>query len=124
MTPNLRIFSGNANPRLAQEIADYLDLEVGRAEVRTFSDGEITAELAENVRGMDVFVIQPTCTPATSTLMELLVLLHTIRLSSAKRTTIISGIASTTSTRRDERTRFDASSLTVPTRTTSTEPVY
>ncbi|NRA03100.1 MAG: ribose-phosphate pyrophosphokinase [Myxococcales bacterium] len=89
MTPNLRIFTGNAHPRLAQEIADYLDLELGRAEVKTFSDGEITAKLAENVRGMDAFVIQPTCTPATSNLMELLVLLHTIRLSSAKRTTAV-----------------------------------
>ena len=89
MTPNLRIFTGNANPRLAREIADYLDLEIGRGEVKTFSDGEVTAELGENVRGMDVFVIQPTCAPVTSTLMELLVLLHTIRLSSAKRTTAV-----------------------------------
>lgn len=89
VTPNLRIFTGNANPRLAREIADYLDLEMGRSEVKTFSDGEITAELGENVRGMDVFVIQPTCAPATTSLMELLVLLHTIRLSSAKRTTAV-----------------------------------
>ncbi|MFQ5513280.1 MAG: ribose-phosphate pyrophosphokinase [Myxococcota bacterium] len=87
MTRSIRIFTGNANPRLAQAICDYLDIELGRAEVKSFSDGETSVELGENVRGMDVFVIQPTCAPANSHLMELLILLDTIRRASAKRIT-------------------------------------
>ena len=66
MTPNLKLLTGNANPALARDICDCLDLELCRAEVKTFSDGEINVALGENVRGMDVFVIQPTCTPANT----------------------------------------------------------
>ena len=66
-----------------------LSLELGRAEVKTFSDGEISVELGENVRGMDIFVIQPTCSPANTNLMELLILLDTMRRSSAKRVTAV-----------------------------------
>jgi len=86
---SMKILSGNANPGLAQSICDYLDLELGSAEVGSFSDGECQVELADNVRGLDVFVVQPTCRPANSNLMELLILLDTIRRSSAKRITAV-----------------------------------
>jgi ribose-phosphate pyrophosphokinase len=89
MAESLKIFSGNANPGLAQAICDSLDVEPGRADIRTFSDGEIYVELGENVRGMDVFVIQPTCAPANTNLMELLILLDTIRRASAERITAV-----------------------------------
>ncbi len=89
MTQMIKIFTGRANPALAQAICDYLDLELGRADVRNFSDGEIYVELGENVRGEDVFVVQPTCAPANTNLMELLILLDTIRRASAKRITAV-----------------------------------
>ena len=89
MTPNIKVFTGNASPILAQTICDCLDLELGRAEVKTFSDGEISVELGENVRGMDVFVIQSTSAPANTHMMELLILLDTIRRASAKRITAV-----------------------------------
>jgi ribose-phosphate pyrophosphokinase len=89
MTRGMKLFSGNANPRLAREICDELSLEPGRAEVKTFSDGEIYVEVGENVRGMDVFVIQPTCAPANTNLMELLILIDTMRRSSAARITAV-----------------------------------
>jgi ribose-phosphate pyrophosphokinase len=85
----IKIFSGNANPGLAQSICEQLSIDLGRAEIRTFSDGEISVELGENVRGMDVFVIQPTSSPANTHLMELLILLDTMRRSSAKRVTAV-----------------------------------
>jgi len=85
----MKIFTGRANPALAQSICDYLDLELGRADVRNFSDGEIYVELGENVRGEDVFVVQPTCAPANTNLMELLILLDTIRRASAQRITAV-----------------------------------
>ena len=89
MTKSIKVFTGNANSRLARSICDRLDVELGSAEVKTFSDGEISVELGENVRGMDVFVIQPTCAPANTNLMELLILLDAIRRASAKRTTAV-----------------------------------
>jgi len=85
----IKVFSGNAHPALARSICDYLGLELGRAEVKTFSDGEIAVEVAENARGCDVFVIQPTCSPANTNLMELLILLDTLRRSSAERVTAV-----------------------------------
>jgi len=85
----MKIFSGNANAALASSICDYLGIELGRADIRTFADGEISVELADNVRGLDVFVIQPTCAPANTHLMELLILLDTMRRSSAKRVTAV-----------------------------------
>ncbi len=85
----LKIFSGNATPGLAAAICRYLGVELGQAEVRSFSDLETSVELGENVRGMDVFVVQSTCTPANETLMELLILLDTVRRSSAKRITAV-----------------------------------
>ncbi len=89
MKDSMKIFTGRANPALATSICDHLDIELGRADIRNFSDGEIYVELGENVRGEDVFVVQPTCAPANTNLMELLVLLDTIRRASAKRITAV-----------------------------------
>src|SRR5262245_34622794 len=89
MRDDIKVFSGNANPALAEAICDALSVELGHATVKTFSDGEISVELGENVRGMDIFVIQPTCSPANTNLMELLILLDTMRRSSAKRVTAV-----------------------------------
>jgi ribose-phosphate pyrophosphokinase len=85
----VKIFTGNANAALARAISEYLDVEVGRAEVGQFSDGETSVELGENVRGMDVFLLQSTCTPANTHLMELLILLDAVRRASAKRITVV-----------------------------------
>ena len=89
MTKAMKVFTGRANGPLARSICDYLDIELGRADIRNFSDGEIYVELGENVRGEDVFVVQPTCAPANTNLMELLILLDTIRRASAKRITAV-----------------------------------
>jgi ribose-phosphate pyrophosphokinase len=85
----IKIFTGNANPQLARDICDYLGIELGQAEVKTFSDGEVRVELGENVRGMDVFVMQPTCAPANTHLIELLVMLDAARRASADRITAV-----------------------------------
>jgi ribose-phosphate pyrophosphokinase len=85
----LLLFSGNANPDLAKEIAGHLDMEVGRSMVRQFADGEIYLQIQENVRGGDVFVIQPTCTPVERNLMELLLMLDALKRASAERITAV-----------------------------------
>ncbi len=88
--PNImKIFTGNANPAIAGDICDYLNISLGEAEVRNFSDGEIFVEIGENVRGMDVFVIQPTCTPVNDHLMELLIMIDALRRASARRITAV-----------------------------------
>ena len=86
---NLAIFAGNANPDLAQEVARYLGSSLGKALVNTFSDGEVNVEILENVRGQDVYVIQPTCAPAEKNLMELLVMIDALKRSSADRVTAV-----------------------------------
>ena len=86
---NLAIFTGNANPELAKKVADYIGREIGKAKVEQFSDGEISAEILENVRGRDVFIIQPTCAPSHKNLMELLIMIDACRRSSAKRVTAV-----------------------------------
>lgn len=86
---DLALFTGNANPKLAFDIARYLGVSMGRAQVGTFSDGEVMVEIMENVRGRDAFVIQPTCAPASKNLMELLVLIDALRRSSAHRITAV-----------------------------------
>ncbi len=83
------IFTGNANPALAQEICDYLSMPLGRASVQTFSDGEVYVEIGENVRGADVFVIQPTCPPVNNNMMELLIMVDALRRASARRITAV-----------------------------------
>ncbi|MGB0957391.1 MAG: ribose-phosphate pyrophosphokinase [Litorivicinus sp.] len=85
----MMIFSGNANPKLAGDIAKYLGIPMGAAEVGKFSDGEIAVDIAENVRGKDVFVIQPTCRPTNDNLMELVVLTDALRRASASRITAV-----------------------------------
>ena len=82
---NLAIFAGNANPDLAKQVARQLGTSVGRALVGSFSDGEVNVEILENVRGQDVYVIQPTCAPAEKNLMELLVMIYALNRSSADR---------------------------------------
>jgi len=89
MPNNLMVFSGNANPELAQKVAKWLGVPLGRAEVRKFSDGEINVELNENVRGQDVFIIQPTCNPTNDNLMELLLMADALHRSSANRITAV-----------------------------------
>ena len=86
---NMIIFTGNANPALAQEICDYLSMPLGRASVQTFSDGEVYVEIGENVRGADVYVIQPTCPPVNDNMMELLIMVDALRRASARRITAV-----------------------------------
>ena len=86
---SISLFAGNANPLLAQEIARHLHVQLGRAEVGRFSDGEVSVELMENVRGRDVFIVQPTCPPANDNLMELLMMTDACRRASAKRVTAV-----------------------------------
>jgi len=81
----LMVFAGNANPRLAQDVARHLNLSLGRAIVGKFSDGEVQVEILENVRGKDVFVLQSTCAPTNDNLMELLVMVDALKRSSAAR---------------------------------------
>ncbi len=85
----LKIFSGRAHPALAQEICDYLGLTLGELTLYNFSDGEDYCQIDENVRGTDVFVIQPTCSPVNDHVMELLILLDAFRRSSASRLTAV-----------------------------------
>lgn len=88
-TNQMMVFSGNANPELSAEIAGYLSLPLGKAVVGQFSDGEVMAEIQENVRGRDVFVVQPTSAPTNDNLMELLVMIDALRWSSAGRVTAV-----------------------------------
>jgi ribose-phosphate pyrophosphokinase len=83
------LFTGNANPALAQEIANDLRVELGRASVGRFSDGEVTIEIQQNVRARDVFVVQPTCAPTNEHLMELLLMVDALKRASARRITAV-----------------------------------
>ncbi|WP_133130889.1 ribose-phosphate pyrophosphokinase [Legionella yabuuchiae] len=85
----MMIFTGNATPKLAQNISSYLNLPIGKANVGTFSDGETMVEILENVRGRDVFIIQSTCAPSNNNLMELLAMADALRRSSANRITAV-----------------------------------
>ena len=86
---SLQIFSGNAHRSLAQEICAYLGLELGRANTTRFPDGEFNFQILENVRGSDVFIVQTTCPPVDSHLMELLIMIDAFRRSSADRITAV-----------------------------------
>jgi ribose-phosphate pyrophosphokinase len=83
------VFTGNANPELAQDIAENLGVPMGRANVGRFSDGEVMVEIMENVRGRDIYLIQPTCQPAAENFMELLVMIDALKRASAYRVTSI-----------------------------------
>ena len=85
----MAIFSGNAHPQLAHEIARVLHVPLARAQVGRFSDGEINVEILENVRGRETFIVQPTCPPAAENLMELLVMVDAARRASASRITAV-----------------------------------
>src|SRR5579872_5231959 len=90
MNPDrIKIFSGSANRPLAEEICRDLGLELGHADVKAFADGENNIQILENVRGADCFVVQPTCMPVDQHLMELLVMIHALKLSSAERITAV-----------------------------------
>lgn len=86
---DLKIFTGNANTQLAEEIAQYLGVSVGASEVKHFSDGEVQVRIDESVRGADVFVIQPTSPPVNENLMELLIMIDAVRRASARRITAV-----------------------------------
>ncbi|HKB27184.1 MAG TPA: ribose-phosphate pyrophosphokinase [Methylomirabilota bacterium] len=89
MSYELKLFTGNANRPLAEEIAQYLHVPMGDAEVSRFSDGEVYVQINENVRGTDVFLIQPTCPPVNDTLMELLIMIDAVKRASAHRITAV-----------------------------------
>jgi ribose-phosphate pyrophosphokinase len=89
MPYELKLFTGNANQPLAQEIAKFLGVPLADAEVSRFSDGEVFVQINENVRGADVFVIQPTCPPVNDNLMELLVMIDALKRASAQRITVV-----------------------------------
>ncbi|MGA7414545.1 MAG: ribose-phosphate pyrophosphokinase-like domain-containing protein, partial [Bryobacteraceae bacterium] len=84
-----KIFSGTANPALANEICESLGCPMGAAMVRTFADGETHLQIQENVRGADVFVVQPTCTPVDHNIMELLLMMDAFKRASAERITAV-----------------------------------
>jgi ribose-phosphate pyrophosphokinase len=86
---NTLLFSGNANPTLAQEMAANLGIELGQAFVGRFSDGEVSVEIRQNVRARDVFVVQPTCSPTNENLMELLFMVDALKRASARRITAV-----------------------------------
>ena len=85
----LVLFSGNGNTHLSNKIAEQLGMKLGQAKVTTFSDGEISISVEENVRGKDVFLIQPTCAPASDNLLELIIMVDALRRSSAGRITAV-----------------------------------
>ncbi len=89
MTQDLKLFTGNSNPTLAREIAQYIGQELSQAMVTTFSDGEIRVRIDENVRGGDVFLIQSCCHPVNTSIMELLLLIDAVKRSSASRITAV-----------------------------------
>ena len=106
----LALFAGNANPGLATDVARHLQTPLGRAYVGRFSDGEVNIELMENVRGRDVFIVQPTCPPANDTLMELLVMVDACRRASAARITAVMPYFGYS--RQDRRPRATRSAIT------------
>jgi len=83
----MKVFTGNSNSALAEEICQYLKIPLGEATAGTFSDGEIMLEIQENVRGMDVFIVQSICTPGNDHLMELLIMIDAFKRASAERIT-------------------------------------
>ncbi|MEO8297686.1 MAG: ribose-phosphate pyrophosphokinase [Burkholderiales bacterium] len=86
---NTVLFSGNANPGLAQDIATHLSISLGKAKVGRFSDGEVDVEIEQNVRARDIFVVQPTCSPTNENLMELCIMVDALKRASARRVTAV-----------------------------------
>jgi len=85
----LKVFSGNANPALAEEICQHLKMPIGKINLTKFSDGELYCQIMENVRGTDIFLVQPTCCPVNNNLMELLIMIDAFKRSSATRITSV-----------------------------------
>lgn len=106
----LMIFTGNANPKLARRIAEYLNVSLGKASVERFSDGEIYVEIEETVRGKDVYIIQPTCQPTNDNLMEIMVMVDALRRASADR--VIAVIPYFGYSRQDRRPRSSRVAIT------------
>jgi len=86
---NMMVFTGNANPALAEKVAHHLGMPLGKAHVGRFSDGETLVEIMDNVRGRDVFIMQPTCAPSNDNLMELVVMIDAVKRASARRITAV-----------------------------------
>jgi len=89
MNERLKVFSGNANKELAEEICEILHVQLGEAEISRFSDGEIRLQILQNVRGDDVFLVQPTCPPVNDHIMELLIMVDALSRASARRITVV-----------------------------------
>jgi ribose-phosphate pyrophosphokinase len=89
VSAKMMVFTGNANPALAKKVASKLHIPIGNADVSQFSDGEVAIEINENVRGKDVFILQPTCAPTNDNLMELIVMIDALRRASATRITAV-----------------------------------
>ena len=89
LDPGIRLFAGNANLPLAQKIADKIGVPLGRAKVGRFSDGEVSVEIRDNVRGQDIFLVQPTCRPTADNFMELVVMVDALKRSSARSVTAV-----------------------------------
>ena len=81
--PEYKIFTGNAHPGLAEEIANVMGKPLGKSEVKKFSDGEISVNLYETVRGVDAYIVQPTCDPVNDNLMEILIMIDAMKRASA-----------------------------------------
>src|ERR1700733_10192319 len=109
-SPSISVFAGNANPLLAEGIARHLHAPLGRAYVGRFSDGGGNIELMENVRGRDVFILQPTCPPTNDNLMELLVMVDSCRRASGGRITAV--VPYMGYSRQDRRPRATRSAIT------------
>ena len=86
---NLKLFSGKANPELAQQIVDYLGISLGKVKLKRFSDGEVNFQILENVRGADAFIVQPTGPPSDRNIMELLIMIDALKRASARRITAV-----------------------------------
>lgn len=89
LNENFRLFCGRANPKLGQEIADFLEVSLGEVRITTFPDSEIHAQIEESIRGDDIYIIQPTCHPVNQNLMELLVMIDAFRRASARQITAV-----------------------------------
>jgi ribose-phosphate pyrophosphokinase len=85
----IQVFTGNAHPKLAQEVCKYIEMPLGRAKVSRFSDGEVFVEIQENVRGVDTYVMQPTCAPVNDNLVEMLVMIDALKRASAESITAV-----------------------------------
>ena len=109
----LKVFTGNAHRSLAREICGHLGVPLGEAHVGRFPDGEVRLQIMENVRGADVFVIQPTCSPVNDNLMELLIMLDALRRASAERITAVMTYYGYARQERKERPRVPISSKLV-----------